>query len=131
MSRADLVICGGLVEGVWPGSPTPDALLPPALLRALGVPGADFRIGLSAHDLAAALGAPEVVLSWARRDEGSPVIPSRFVLRVKAMLGDAADTMVETDACRWVQLIDDAPAAATYPRPNRRRPPNSARWRCQ
>lgn len=117
MSRADLVICGGLVEGVWPGTPSPDALLPPALLRALGVPGADFRIGLSAHDLAAALGAPDVVLSWARRDEGSPVIPSRFVLRVKAMLGNAADAMIESDAGRLAQLIDDAPAAAAYPRP--------------
>ena len=117
MSRADLVICGGLVEGVWPASPAPDALLPPAMLRALGVPGADFRIGLSAHDLAAALGAPEVVLSWARRDEGSPVIPSRFVLRVKAMLGEAADAMIEEDAVRLAALIDDAPPASAYPRP--------------
>lgn len=117
MSRAELVICGGLVEGVWPASPAPDALLPPAMLRALGVPGADFRIGLSAHDLAAALGAPEAVLSWARRDESSPVIPSRFVLRVKAMLGDAADAMVERDAVRLARLIDEAPAAPAYPRP--------------
>ncbi|MET1754859.1 double-strand break repair protein AddB [Novosphingobium sp. RD2P27] len=117
MSRAELVICGGLVEGVWPASPAPDALLPPAMLRALGVPGADFRIGLSAHDLASALGAPEVVLSWARRDESSPVIPSRFVLRVKAMLGDAADAMVERDAVRLARLIDEARAAPAYPRP--------------
>jgi ATP-dependent helicase/nuclease subunit B len=117
MSRADLVICGGLVEGVWPASPTPDALLPPALLRALGIPGADFRIGLSAHDLAAALGAPDVVLSWARRDESSPVIPSRFVLRVKAMLGEAADAMLERDAGRLSALIDEAAAALPYPRP--------------
>ena len=117
MSRADLVICGGLVEGVWPASPAPDALLPPALLRALGVPGADFRIGLSAHDLAASLGAPEVVLGWSRRDEGSPVIPSRFVLRVKAMLGDAADGMVEHDAGHLAHLIDDAPPEPAYPRP--------------
>ncbi|VWX51260.1 double-strand break repair protein AddB [Novosphingobium sp. 9U] len=118
MSRADLVICGGLVEGVWPASPTPDALLPPALLRALGVPGADFRIGLSAHDLAAALGAPEVVLSWSRRDESSPVIPSRFVLRVKAMLGDkAAEEMVEHDAPRLARLLDDGAPAPAYPRP--------------
>lgn len=118
MSRADLVICGGLVEGVWPASATPDALLPPALLRALGVPGADFRIGLSAHDLAAALGAPEVVLSWARRDEGSPVIPSRFVLRVKAMLGeDVTDRMAETDAPRLARLLDHSPPAPAYPRP--------------
>lgn len=121
MSRADLVICGGLAEGVWPASPTPDALLPPALLRALGVPGADFRIGLSAHDLAGALGAPEVVLSWARRDEGSPVIPSRFVLRVQAMLGhDAVQAVTDTEAPRLARLIDDAPQAPAYPRPQPR-----------
>ena len=118
MSRADFVICGGLVEGVWPGSPTPDALLPPAVLRALGVPGADFRIGLAAHDLAAALGAPQVVLSWAQRDEGAPVIPSRFVLRVRAMLGErlAADHR-ETAAVKLARQVDDAAPAPAYPRP--------------
>jgi len=117
MSRADLVICGGLVEGVWPAAPAPDSLLPPAVLRALGVPGADFRIGLAAHDLAGALGAPEVVLSWAQRDEGAPVIPSRFVLRVKAMLGDLAKAHAETGAVRLARLIDSAPPAGPYPRP--------------
>jgi ATP-dependent helicase/nuclease subunit B len=117
MARADLVICGGLVEGVWPASPAPDPLLPPTVLRALGVPGADFRIGLAAHDLAAALGAPEVVLSWAQRDEGAPVIPSRFVLRIKAMLGDQVKQHEEKEALRLARLIDDAPPADRYPRP--------------
>ena len=120
MVRADLVICGGLVEGVWPASPAPDPLLPPAVLRALGVPGADFRIGLAAHDLAAALGAPEVVLSWAKRDEGSPVIASRFVLRMKAMLGELADRHIETEAVRLARLIDDAAQGERYPRPRPR-----------
>lgn len=128
MSRADLVICGGLVEGVWPGSPAPDALLPPALLRALGVPGADFRIGLSAHDLAGALGAPEVVLSHAQRDEGGPVIPSRFVLRVKAMLGPKlASEHEETRAVHLARLIDDAPPAVPHPRPKPRPSPEQRR----
>ena len=117
MSRADLVICAGLVEGVWPASPAPDALLPPPVLRALGVPGADFRIGLAAHDLAGALGAPEVVLSWALRDEGAPVIPSRFVLRVKAMLGELAKLHEEREAVRLARMIDHAPPARPYPRP--------------
>ena len=126
MARADLVICGGLTEGVWPASPAPDPLLPPAMLRALGVPGADFRIGLAAHDLAAALGAPEVVLSWARRDEGGPVIPSRFVLRIKAMLGEQVTNHIEAETQRLARLIDHAPLAPRYPRP---RPMPSAEQR--
>ena len=117
MSRADLVICGGLTEGSWPTRPAPDALLPPAVLRALGVPGAEFRIGLAAHDLASALGAPEVVLSHARRDEGGPVIASRFVLRVRALLGELAANHEEFEAVRLARAIDDAPPAPAYPRP--------------
>ena len=117
MSRADLVICGGLTEGTWPANPSPDPLLPPAVLRALGVPGAEFRTGLTAHDLAGALGAPEVVLSWAKRDEGGPVIPSRFVLRVQAMLGELADAHREVRALDLARRIDQATSAGSYPRP--------------
>ncbi len=117
MSRTDLVICGGMSEGVWPASPASDSLLPPAVLRHLGVPGGDFRIGLAAHDLAAALGSPEAVLSYALRDEAGPVIPSRFILRVRAMLGELADRHEEIDAVRLARRIDDAPLAETYERP--------------
>lgn len=118
MSRADLVICAGLTEGTWPGAPAQDALLAPAVLRALGVPGADFRIGLSAHDLAGALGAPEVVLSHARRDESGPAIPSRFVLRVRAMLGEKLlKDHLETEAVNRAREMDHADPAPPYPRP--------------
>lgn len=117
MSRADLVICAGLTEGSWPASPSPEPLLPPAVLRALGVPGGEFRIGLAAHDLAGALGAPEVVLSWALRDEGGPVIPSRFVLRVEAMLGELAEAHRESRAVELAREIDRATPAPPYPRP--------------
>lgn len=115
MSRADLVICGGMTEGSWPAAPAPDPLLAPAVLRALGIPGADFRIGLAAHDLAAALGAPEVVLSHAARDEGGPAIPSRFLLRIRAMLG--AELPSEARAVALARGIDAAPPAPAYPRP--------------
>ena len=118
MTRSDLLICAGLTEGTWPGSPAPDPLLPPAVLRHLGVPGAEFRIGLAAHDLAGCLGAPEVVLSWARRDEGGPVIPSRFVLRVQAMLGeDLAAKHRETRAIDLARTIDVGTQVDPHPRP--------------
>ncbi len=87
LQTADLMILGGLNEGVWPGQPAPDPWLAPRIRTELGLPGLDRRIGLSAHDLAAALGAPEVLITRARRDARSPAIPSRFWLRLEAMSG--------------------------------------------
>ena len=119
MARADLVICGGLNEGSWPQPPATDALLAPAILRALGVPGAEFRVGLAAHDLAGALGAPEVVLSRALRDAEGPTLPSRFLLRVEALLGqDLAREHRETAIPALFPNIDRRrPRTADYPRP--------------
>ncbi len=115
MSRADLVICGGLVEGTWPASPASDPVLAPAVLRALGIPGADFRIGLAAHDFAAALGAPEVVLSHAARDLGGPAVPSRFLLRIRAMLGGQVQS--EDDAVQWARGLDRGQRVPPSPQP--------------
>lgn len=117
MARADLVIAAGLNEGTWPARPATDPLLAPAVLRALGVPGADFRIGLSAHDLAAVLGAPEVVLSRARRDERGPAIASRFLLRVQALLGELGTAHREERAPLLASAIDRSDPAPAYPRP--------------
>ncbi|MBX7502488.1 double-strand break repair protein AddB [Qipengyuania sp. YG27] len=117
MNRAELVICADLNEGVWPTRGGVDALLAPPVLRALGVPGADFRIGLSAHDLAGAMGAPEVVLSHAQRDEAGPAIPSRFLLRVQALLGEQLEGHEETAAIELARAMTRAPTAPRYVRP--------------
>lgn len=118
MSRADLVICGGLTENSWPQPPARDPLVAPAVMRALGVPGGDFRIGLSAHDLAAALGAPQVVLSYARKDASGPAIASRFVLRVRAMLGEKLlETHSETEIPALAEQLDFAQPVAPHPQP--------------
>ncbi len=119
MTRSDLVICAGLNEGSWPQVPAGDAFLAPAILRTLGVPGAEFRIGLSAHDLAGAMGAPEVVLSRAQRDAQGPTRPSRFLLRVEALLGESlAEKHREKAIIAMLPLIDRAPE----PAPRARRP---------
>ncbi|TMM49722.1 double-strand break repair protein AddB [Qipengyuania marisflavi] len=118
MTRAELVICAGLNEGIWPARGSVDALLAAPVLRTLGVPGSDFRIGLSAHDLAGALGAPEVVLSRAARDESGPAIPSRFLLRVQALLGELLPRHEETRAIALARAMIRAPEAAPYPRPH-------------
>tara|TARA_R110002072_G_scaffold86774_8_gene195836 strand:+ start:11775 stop:14825 length:3051 start_codon:yes stop_codon:yes gene_type:complete len=125
MSRAELVICAGLNEGVWPPRGGVDALLAPTVLRALGVPGAEFRSGLSAHDLAGALGAPEVVLSRAARDEAGPAIPSRFLLRVQALLGELLPRHQETGAIELARAMG-RPQSLPEPYPRPRPMPSAA-----
>jgi ATP-dependent helicase/nuclease subunit B len=87
LQRADLVVLGGLNEGVWPALPAPDPWLPPKVRATLGLPTLDFRIGLAAHDFASALGAPDVLITRARHDARSPTVASRFLLRLDAISG--------------------------------------------
>ena len=87
LQHADLVVLGGLNEGVWPALPTPDPWLPPKVRANLKMATLETRIGLAAHDFASALGAPEVLLTRARRDSRSPTVASRFLLRLHAMTG--------------------------------------------
>ena len=104
MQQADLVICCGLNEGTWPQIAQPDPWLAPAIRRHLGLATLDRNIGLSAHDLSTALGTGHVLLTRAKRDRGGPTVASRFLLRIKAFLGDRLET--ETTALALASRID-------------------------
>jgi ATP-dependent helicase/nuclease subunit B len=126
LQQADLVVLGGLNEGVWPQLPPPDPWLAPRLRHALGLPGLERRIGHAAHDFAAGLGAPSVLVTRARRDSRSPAIASRFWLRLEAMTGGVSRSPLHR---KWATAIDrpaehrpasrPAPAPAPSLRPRR------------
>lgn len=88
LQRADLMILGGLNEGVWPALAKPDPWLAPAARTQLGLPGLEMRIGLAAHDFVQAMGAKRVIVTRARRDASAPTVASRFWLRLEAISGD-------------------------------------------
>ncbi|MCW3837869.1 double-strand break repair protein AddB [Sphingomonas canadensis] len=104
LQHADLMILGGLNEGVWPGLPAPDPWLAPRIRAELGLPGLERGIGLSAHDLAGALGAPQVLLTRAQRDATAPTIASRFWLRLEALSGGLERA---GEIAGWLGAIDD------------------------
>ena len=117
LQQADLMILGGLNEGTWPALPTPDPWLAPKIRANLNLPGLDFRTGLSAHDFASALGAPQVLVTRARRDGRSPTVASRFWLRLQAMTGGLPrDLNLE----RLALMLDEAgkPMPARQPQPS-------------
>jgi ATP-dependent helicase/nuclease subunit B len=125
LQSAQMMILGGLNEGVWPALPTPDPWLAPAIRRHLGLPSLERRIGLSAHDLAGALGAPEVLLTRAARDSSAPTIASRFWLRLEAM-GDGLSPPTERFdlLARALDMPTQDPRLAPRPAPC---PPTAAR----
>jgi ATP-dependent helicase/nuclease subunit B len=114
LQRADLVVLGGLNEGVWPTLPEPDPWLPPKVRATLRMPTLDTRIGLAAHDFASALGAPEVLITRAKRDARSPTVASRFLLRLNAISGGIPrDARLE----RLTRALDDPGPAQPVDRP--------------
>jgi ATP-dependent helicase/nuclease subunit B len=132
---AELVILGGMNEGVWP----PDAGFDPWMSRAMrkkfDLPSPEFRIGLSAHDFAQLACTKEVLLTRALRAGGNPSVPSRFLLQLDAVLraaglsDDRRDALAAKEPWReWAQALD-APeegekGACARPQP---RPPAEAR----
>ncbi len=84
--------------------------------REFGIALPERAIGIAAHDFAQALGAPEVALTRAARREGVPTVPSRWLLRLDAVL-----RAVGLDGALGPEP-EIAAAAALRDQPTRRRP---------
>ncbi|MFT7390473.1 MAG: ATP-dependent helicase/nuclease subunit B [Paracoccaceae bacterium] len=109
-ARADLTILGGLNEGVWPGLPDPDPWMTRAMRKDLGLAPPEARVGLSAHDFLLAANAPQVVLSRARKTEGSPSVASRWLIRLDNLLTGVDEAAVKAMRARGDAVIARARA---------------------
>ncbi|MGB3246873.1 MAG: double-strand break repair protein AddB [Sulfitobacter sp.] len=135
---ADLVILGGLNDGIWPEAPAPDPWLNRKMRKEAGLLLPERRIGLSAHDYQQAIGAREVWLTRAVRSDEAETVPSRWINRLGNLLNGLPDK--SGSACwkamqeRGTWWLDQARAleavipVAPAPRPSPR-PPVAARPR--
>lgn len=87
LQQPDLVILGALNEGTWPKAADPGAWLNRPMRAKLGLPSPEVAIGRAALDITGLLGAREVVLTRASRVDGAPTVPSRWLMRLDALLG--------------------------------------------
>ena len=103
LQDADLVVLGGLNEGTWPPDPGIDPWLSRPMRAEFGLPPAERRIGLAAHDFAQGFAAREVMLTRATRVDGTPTVPSRWLLLLDNVTAAAGleDPMQESEA-RWL-----------------------------
>jgi ATP-dependent helicase/nuclease subunit B len=131
LQHADLVILGGLNEGVWPPATESDPWLSRPMRRAFGLPPPERRVGAAALDFLLGLGARAVVMTRATRVEGTPTVPSRWLLRLETVLsavGLEGKMTDRSDALDWQRLIDE-PTAAVPIAPPAPTPPVAARPR--
>ncbi len=87
LQNTDLMILGGLNEGVWPSDIKPDPWMSKSMRDEFGLPVLERRIGQSAHDFVQAVCAPNVIITRAEKVDGSPTVPSRWLFRIEALAG--------------------------------------------
>lgn len=128
LQHADRVVLGGLNEGTWPAEANIDPWLNRPMRAELGIEPPERRIGLAAHDFAEGASAATVVLTRALKVEGAPTVASRWILRLKSLLGgiDRAEALAAPLWLRWAEELDrpERIAATEKPRPA---PPLEAR----
>jgi ATP-dependent helicase/nuclease subunit B len=88
----------------------------------LGLPAPEENIGAAAHDFGALLLAPRVVLTRAAKVDGAPTVPSRWLLRLRALVdGMGLSLEPEQPWLAWAQqrsaIAKVQPARVPEPRP--------------
>ncbi len=125
LQSVDLLILGGLDEGVWPSVTRSDPWLSRSMRTAIGLPPPERRLGLAAHDFAEAMSAPRVIVTRAEKRGGAPTVESRWLQRLRALAGDEAEVMTDRGTryvalardIDWVNAESVRPVEAPRPRP--------------
>ncbi len=112
LQHADHMILGGLNEATWPPEAPADPWMSRPMRSAFGLPPVERKVGLSAHDFVQAFAAPRVTLTRAMRVDGTPTVPSRWLMRLDAVLRAAGRTGAIGQSAQWLGWADalDRPA---------------------
>lgn len=129
LSKADIVIIGGLNDDVWPRRPDENPWLSPEMIQNLGLPVPEEAVGRDAHRFVQAVSNPDVLITRAVRDGDSPTVASPFLTRLEMVLKGAglSDSLGNGGDIVDINLALHTPPAVTpisAPAPT---PPVSAR----
>jgi len=124
LQRADVMILGGLNEGIWPGEIKSDPWMNRPMRAEYGLPALEQRIGQSAHDFLQAASGGTVYITRAEKVDGSPTVPSRWWFRLEALAGRRVPRAQKYSD--WAHALSAAKRAPTI-KPPAPKPPVSAR----
>lgn len=120
LQSVDVMVLGGLAEGVWPPASDPGPWLSRPMRARVGLESPENLVGQAAHDFVSAVcAAPQVVLSCPMRRDRAPAVPARWLTRLEMFLRDDR-ALVAHPAANWVHVLDqpaDGPRPVRPPRP--------------
>lgn len=120
LHQPDVVVLGSLNDGVWPKASDTGPWLNRAMRATLGLPSPEEEAGRAAHDLVALLGADTVFLTRANKVAGVPMVRSRWLLRLNALLdglGLGRALVPDRPWANWGRARDLAAPAPPIPPP--------------
>ncbi len=131
LQQADVLVLGSLNEGTWPEPADPGPWLNRPMRAALALPSPEEDIGRAAHDFVSLAAAPTVYLTRAQKVDGVPTVPSRWLLRIEALLAGLDLKAAVAPHQPWLAWARarDAAQRANQIAPPRPRPPVALRPR--
>ena len=127
LQRADVMILGGLNEGSWPTPTDSGPWMSRPMRQRYGLPPAERKIGLSAHDFTQSCCAKRVLLCRSSKDSGAETIPSRWLSRLFSL--KTKETLKpKKDYLGWTAQMSIQSVVPRYKRPAPK-PPLAARPR--
>lgn len=80
------VILAGMNEKTWPTATSADPWMSRPMRSQFGLPLPERSLGQAAHDIAMLARAPEVFFTRARKVNGQPTVPSRWLVRLETLV---------------------------------------------
>ncbi len=124
LQQPDVLILGSLNEGTWPQAADPGPWLNRPMREQMGLPSPEEAIGYAAHDVSMLFGAATVHITRAQKIDGVPTVPSRWLLRLNALLDGAGLSSALNPGKPWRQwaqtrdaVVDPIRIEAPAPRP--------------
>jgi len=131
LTHFDRVIIGEVNENVWPQAVSADPWMSRPMKREFGFPLPERAVGVSAYDFSQLLANEEVFLTRAERVMGTPMVKSRWWMRLETVLkalNMPLEDMEDVVFKNWARFLDRS-ETFTRLQPPAPKPPVSARPR--
>lgn len=141
LTHFDITIIGGINEAIWPKAAGSDPWLSRPMKKDFGFPQPEKAIGIMARDFAELLGGEEVYLTRSERIMGTPMVRSRWWLRLETVLKalgyeagnleDAIYRLIARDLDKpekFERIMPPAPKPPVSARPREMSASNMEKW---